>query len=112
MRPTEPVLPSPGIRREAGRQGGRGNLVASRAWKGGPRRGAILVSGFALPSPIRDLDGPNERALMSPLTILPNAEAMPRPYPPAGLVLPAATDPAERPTRLVDAFGRQLTYLR
>jgi cyclic pyranopterin phosphate synthase len=49
---------------------------------------------------------------MSALTILPNPTSAPRTYPPAGLIPPAETDPAERPTRLVDAFGRQLTYLR
>ena len=49
---------------------------------------------------------------MSPLTILPTPSAASRPYPPAGLTDSPRTDPAERPTRLIDAFGRQLTYLR
>ncbi|HEX2644324.1 MAG TPA: GTP 3',8-cyclase MoaA [Thermoanaerobaculia bacterium] len=53
---------------------------------------------------------------MSPLTILPAPTPLtPRPYPPAGLTASPEADPAERstrPTRLIDAFGRHLTYLR
>jgi cyclic pyranopterin phosphate synthase len=49
---------------------------------------------------------------MSPLTILPEPTLAPRPYPPAGLAPSAEADSMERPTRLIDAFGRHLTYLR
>jgi cyclic pyranopterin phosphate synthase len=48
---------------------------------------------------------------LSPLTILQPSTRLPLP-PPGVLPRPRAHDEAERNTRLIDAFGRRLTYLR
>ena len=119
-RPSEPAPPYPASAGEQADRVVRGNPTASRAWKGGPRQDAALpalrAASRAWNGVAKSLRLRGKQRTMSRLASLGSL----RPHAAVPVPGPAERRPAAHPrtrrasagTRLIDAFGRRLTYLR